>query len=462
MSSEAIKFIADVLGDFVAEPKLIVVAGHPGSGKTTLASYMCYYAMQRGEKCLYISFQEDRDRLYKQLYSVGLDFKRFEDLKQFTFIKLPVPAREDLVQSVLEDLSRNVNEYRPRVLVIDSVTAMLSSVKGSARIRGYLQNFFWELQKVVEGSIILIAEVPLGKEYTNLGWIEFVADAILILKHRVRKGLVERIMEIRKIRGRRLTYSEIYFTIDEKGMHFYKPIVLQEIRAPIRRRVIAFHHGDKIEFREIVSPPLSIYIEYPAGLTPWLPIAYSLLIHMSRDERVLIISYNMDETSFKSFLSQVLELYGADKELVNAILSRVSFEAINPSSYTLYELVNHMLNTIDVVKPTIIYMHDVATAWTSAAVDPKEYATILYNFIFEVRSRGIDMVRIGSYVDPVFSSLNKLVSNYVIAISCTDFLCSDKVVHVTTPIGVYRMSWRELEEITKKLIQAIKEQLSQK
>jgi circadian clock protein KaiC len=116
-----------------------------------------------------------------------------------------VPAREDLVQSALEDLSKNVNEYRPKVLVVDSVTAMFSSVKGSARICGYLQNFFWELQKTVEGSIVLVAEVPLDKEYTELGWIEFVTDAILILKHRARKGLVERVLEIRKVRGRKLT-----------------------------------------------------------------------------------------------------------------------------------------------------------------------------------------------------------------------------------------------------------------
>jgi predicted ATP-dependent serine protease len=47
MSSNAISFIVEVLGGFVAEPRLAVVAGHPGAGKTTLASYMCYYAMQR-------------------------------------------------------------------------------------------------------------------------------------------------------------------------------------------------------------------------------------------------------------------------------------------------------------------------------------------------------------------------------------------------------------------------------
>jgi hypothetical protein len=99
-----------------------------------------------------------------------------------------------------------------------------------------------------------------------------------------------------------------------------------------------------------------------------------------------------------------------------------------------------MLNTIEVVKSTAMYIHDVATTWTSTAVDPKEYVTILYNFVFEVRSRGIDIVRVGSYVDSVFSSLNKLVLSHMVAISCTDFLCSDKVVHVTTPRGTYRIS----------------------
>jgi hypothetical protein len=68
-------------------------------------------------------FRRIGDRLYKQLYNIGLDFKRFEDLKQLTFIKLPVPAREDLVQSALEDLSKNVSEHRPRVLVVDSLTS---------------------------------------------------------------------------------------------------------------------------------------------------------------------------------------------------------------------------------------------------------------------------------------------------------------------------------------------------
>jgi len=461
MASNAISFILEVLGDFIQEPKLVVVAGHPGAGKTILASYMCYYAMQRSEKCLYISFQEDKDRLFKQLYSIGIDFKQFEEHNLLIFTKLPVPSSEDLVHSVLEELTKAVSEYRPRLLVVDSVTPLLDSVKDSAKLRGYLQNFFWELQKVIEGSIVLVSEVPLGEEHIGFGWIEFVADAILILKHRIRRGLIDRVMEIRKVRGRKLTYSEVRFTIDsEKGMFFYKPIMLQEFKAPLKKRAIAIHSGNEVRFEEVVSPPLALYIEYPAGLASWLPIAYALLIHMTKEEKILFISYNMGETCFKNFLSQVLEFYGADKELINTILSKITFVGINPSAYSLHELATHLLSIIDSTKPTIVYIHDVSTAWTSAAEDLKEYAVWLYNAMFEIRSRGIDVVRIGSYIDPTFSSLNKLISNYVITISCTDALCSDKIVHVTTPRGTHKMSWRELEEATKKLIQVVKKQIS--
>jgi len=41
---------------------LTVISGHPGSGKTTLTSTICYANALKGRKCLYISFQEDRRR----------------------------------------------------------------------------------------------------------------------------------------------------------------------------------------------------------------------------------------------------------------------------------------------------------------------------------------------------------------------------------------------------------------
>ncbi|MEM1800692.1 MAG: ATPase domain-containing protein, partial [Desulfurococcaceae archaeon] len=42
----------------INQPYMIVIAGHPGSGKTTLASKICYSNALLGYKCIYVTFYE--------------------------------------------------------------------------------------------------------------------------------------------------------------------------------------------------------------------------------------------------------------------------------------------------------------------------------------------------------------------------------------------------------------------
>jgi len=79
MSVKAVDYLKELLSDFVGFPRLVVVAGHPGSGKTSLASTICLYALEKNEKCLYISFQEDRNRLYSQLEGIGINFRKYDE-----------------------------------------------------------------------------------------------------------------------------------------------------------------------------------------------------------------------------------------------------------------------------------------------------------------------------------------------------------------------------------------------
>ena len=459
MSVKAVDYLKELLGDFVGFPRLVVVAGHPGSGKTSLASTICLYALEKNEKCLYISFQEDRNRLYSQLEGIGINFRKYDEEGLLRFVKMPVVSPEEDMHPVLDTISKLVLDFNPRIVVVDSVTPLLENVKDRVTARAYLQNFFWELQKIISGTVVLISEIPIGEEYVSIGWIEFVADAVLILKHYVKGSLIERIMEIRKIRGRKLTVAEVRFTIQNgKGIIIHRPIVLEEFKAPLKRRVIAIHRGRDVEVSEIVSPPLYTYIEYPPGLTSWLPIAYSLLIRLvDRNTKILFISYNYSETELKYFLSQVLERYGVDNETINKILNKIIFISTNPAAYTLHELSSYLLSIVDEVKPDTLYMFNISTAWLTMKEDPRDYAMKLYNFIFEVRSKGIDIVRIGCFVDPVFSNMNKNLATHSIIIMCIDQICSDYVIHVTTPSGVSKLSWREFEEATRKLIEIVKE-----
>jgi circadian clock protein KaiC len=64
-----------LFGEALKPPVTIVIAGHPGAGKTTLASSICYYNAINGHKCFYVSLQEDKAKLYGNMRNLGLDLE---------------------------------------------------------------------------------------------------------------------------------------------------------------------------------------------------------------------------------------------------------------------------------------------------------------------------------------------------------------------------------------------------
>jgi len=113
---------------------------------------------------------------------------------------------------------------------------------------------------------------------------------------------------------------------------------------------------------------------------------------------------------------------------------------------------------IDDVKPTALYIHNDAIAWMSATEDPKEYTRILNNFVFELRARGVDIFRISSFIDPIFSNINKILSSYVVTMRCTDIACSSYTISIekSQKVAGIMLSLENLEEITRELIQLVK------
>ncbi|MEM1816509.1 MAG: ATPase domain-containing protein, partial [Desulfurococcaceae archaeon] len=210
----------------IRAPYTILVAGHPGAGKTTLASTICYHNALKGRKCLYVTFYEDKDKLYSYMKKLGMPLSEVESKGLMRFLKLP--AIHD-VDSVVDVLNKNVIEGFD-LIVIDSITVLLEAVKDHTEKRAWLLNYFYQLPILVNGLLVLVSELPFGEERLGLGSIEFVVDAILILKHRVEDRLLLRLLEIRKARGAPIHVAEVPFTIAEgRGLLVYTQPVLEEL-----------------------------------------------------------------------------------------------------------------------------------------------------------------------------------------------------------------------------------------
>lgn len=99
----------------------ILLAGPSGSGKTTIASTFTQAACKRGEKTLYISFEESRDIFLSRAKSIGIDLQQNLDTDMLRFFTL-MPEIAGVEQHLLW-ITDAMDEFGPDHLVVDTITA---------------------------------------------------------------------------------------------------------------------------------------------------------------------------------------------------------------------------------------------------------------------------------------------------------------------------------------------------
>ena len=396
-----------VLGSFIYPPYTMVIAGHPGAGKTTTASTICYSNAVKGRKCLYISLQEDREKLFRYMSELGLDLEKAESAGLLRFVKIPMTLD---VEGIAEAISKFVSEDYD-VVVLDSVNALLDIVEKNSEKRSWLQNFFYTISRVINGLLILIAEMPYGSETLELGSIEFVSDAVLILKHKKEDNFLVRTLEIRKVRGAPILLAEVPFSINRgKGIIVHAPVILdevvesgEEIKLPcdlLRRTLSHIHRGMVIN---ITYPPDSDYADIVLVL---------LSIALREGMKLLFLSYKYPPASMREALLKNLVKMGFSKDLIEKITKNIVFKSINPFSYSISQLVLRELSLVDELDPDIIVFHGVEIP--RHATDISNHIRELYNQMNYLKKLRKIVVRIGAYTDDLSYKLESRIADVIV------------------------------------------------
>ncbi len=408
-----IKGLDKLYPDALYEGAVIVVAGHPGSGKTTLAATLCYKnALLEGNKCMYVTFQESKKKFYRIMRKLGINLDKMEAHGLFRFIKMPVTQD---VAGLIDELNNEIIGWNPDIIVIDSVNAVLSTVKEENK-RDLLQNYFYTLSDTLNGLVVLVAEIPIGEERIELDSIEFVADTVIILKHAIEIGLLTRIMEIRKARGARITIAEIPFTIThDEGIKAWTPPILTEIGEP----------GEPLKppcrvFEEALGSSLRrgqvVYIETPPELRHMdMPPLYLGLIARNR-LRIHSISYKYSPRMQKCILRDTLENMGIKvDESIKVLEDYLTFDALNPFSMGTNELAAEELAKVEKVNADLVDFHGVELPFL-ARRDMRSYIAGLYNQLNLLKRKNKLIIRRGSYINEDLSRLFSTLADTVIKI----------------------------------------------
>jgi circadian clock protein KaiC len=197
--SAGFKRLDAMLGGGVFRGSSTLVTGVPGTSKTTLAGKFAEAACRRGERTLFVSYDEAAEEIQRNLSSVGIQLKahvRSGLLRTYSARTEGISAEEHLLK-----LRSLIREHQPRCLVIDPLTAIAKS--GSVGAARTAANRLIYMVKDAGISLLMTALSEADEpqtESTDLQ-ISTIADTWIHLSYMVRSGERNRALTIIKSRG---------------------------------------------------------------------------------------------------------------------------------------------------------------------------------------------------------------------------------------------------------------------
>ncbi len=193
----------------------IIVAGQPGTGKTTLGLQFLYHgAMKCGENGVYASVIESAERLKRNGSRFGWDFDRLEAENKISLVSLQQTMKAG-VSTTLETVLEALHSISAKRLVFDSLSALMASFENRAEARSFLHIMLKFLESA-QCTTLMISEVPWGKRQLGTSFEEFLGDGLIILDANFDNSRVRRRVYIPKMRGteHRLEGYDYYITKD--------------------------------------------------------------------------------------------------------------------------------------------------------------------------------------------------------------------------------------------------------
>ena len=193
----------------------ILFSGTAGSGKTTLAASFIDAACRRGERCLYIGFEESRSQVERNMQSIGIDLEKWTK-KGLLFHDAWRPTQFGIEMHLLR-IHRLIERLKPECVVIDPITNLIT---GSSEREVY--SMLVRLIDFLKGAGITAVFVSLTDggddlEETNVG-VSSLTDTWILLRDVELNGERNRCLYVLKSRGMAHSNQVREFVMTNQGI----------------------------------------------------------------------------------------------------------------------------------------------------------------------------------------------------------------------------------------------------
>ena len=222
----------NLLGGGLPEFSFNLIAGTPGSGKTTLAHQIMFSLAKPDYRALFFTVLGEpalKMLRYQQQFAFFDHNKINESIR---FVNLAAELLEGDFDRVLARIAAEVKAYAPSLVFVDSFRSVVQSVKREDQSVSDLQRFVQQLGLQMtswQATTFLIGEYLAPEQESSP--IFTVADGILWLSQNVHRSSMVRKMQVVKMRGQAQAPGLHTIRISDAGIQVFPRAIIQQVAA---------------------------------------------------------------------------------------------------------------------------------------------------------------------------------------------------------------------------------------
>jgi len=176
----------------------ILISGTAGTGKSTFGAHFIEAACARGEKALFLAFEESQEQIIRNMRSVGIELEKYVKKGLLKFHNSRPSAWG--LEVHLAMIHKVISEFAPSVVVIDPVTNFLA-VGDAPETKSMLTRLIDFLKtRQITGMFTSLTSATTNLEDSGVD-VSSLMDAWLLVKNIESNGERNRGLYILKVRG---------------------------------------------------------------------------------------------------------------------------------------------------------------------------------------------------------------------------------------------------------------------
>jgi circadian clock protein KaiC len=213
----------EITGGGLPRGRITVVIGGAGCGKTIFAMQGLVAGARAGETSLFITFEENPEQILQDARRFDWNLRALQpkgiELIDAQLSQAIVQGGEFDVIGLLAIVGARVKQLRCKRVVFDGLDVLLGHLGDPALVRRELLRIReWIYATGVTGIVTAKADGRDGQPSAEYAFLQYIADCVVALQHRVTAGAAVRMLSVTKYRGDAHSANELAFTITTSGI----------------------------------------------------------------------------------------------------------------------------------------------------------------------------------------------------------------------------------------------------